>query len=73
MKPILALGILLLALGVGMLAYQGISYTQQKNVAQLGPLHVTKEERTTIHLPPVLGVTAVGVGAVLIVAGVRRG
>ena len=72
MKPILACGILLLALGVGMLAYQGFSYTQQENVAQLGRVHVTKEERKTVRLPPVLGATAVGVGAILIVAGVRR-
>jgi hypothetical protein len=68
----LVFGILLLALGVGVLAYQGISYTQQEHVAQLGRVHVTKEERKTIQLPPVLGVTVVGVGAVLIVAGVRR-
>lgn len=72
MRSLLVFGILFLVLGVGMLAYQGFSYTQQENVAQLGRVHVTKEERKTIQLPPVLGATAVGVGAILIVAGVRR-
>lgn len=72
LKPILAVGILLLASDVGMLAYQGISYTQQENIAQLGPVHVTKGESKTIHLPPVLGATAVGVGVIPIVAAVRR-
>jgi len=38
MKPILVIGLVLLAVGVAMLAYQGISYTRQEQVAQLGPL-----------------------------------
>jgi hypothetical protein len=72
MKSILVFGILLLALGVGMLVYQSISYTQRKNIAQIGPVHVTKEESNTIRLPPLLGITAVGVGGALIVVGVRK-
>lgn len=72
MKSILAFGILLLVLGVVGLVYQSISYTKQENIAQLGPVRVTKEESKTIDLPPVLGVTAVGVGAILVVAAVRK-
>jgi hypothetical protein len=73
MKPMLILGIVLLALGIAMLAYQGIRYTRQEQVAQLGPLRITTEERKTIPLPPLAGAAAVGLGAILIVVGVRRG
>jgi len=73
MKPILVIGIVLLAVGIAMLAYQGISYTRREQVAQLGPLRVTTEERKTLPLSPAAGAAAVGLGAILIVMGVRRG
>jgi hypothetical protein len=73
MKPVLVVGILLLAVGVGMLAYQGISYTRHEEVAKLGPVRVTTEERKTIPLPPLLGAAAIGLGVILIVVGARRG
>ena len=73
MKPILVIGIVLLAVGIAMLAYQGISYTRQEQVAQLGPLRVTTEKRKTLPLSPTAGAAAIGLGATLIVLGVRRG
>ncbi len=73
MKSTLILGIVLLLVGVLVLAYQGITYTQQSRVAQLGPVQITTKERKTIPLPPALGATALGVGVILIVVGVRRG
>jgi hypothetical protein len=72
MKPILVIGIALLAVGIAMLAYKGISFTRQEQVAQVGPLRVTKEERQSLPLSPVAGAAAVGLGAILIVVGVRR-
>jgi hypothetical protein len=72
MKPTLVIGIVLLAVGIAMLAYQGISFTRQEQVAQLGPLRVTTEERKTLPLSPVAGAAAVGLGAILIVVGIRR-
>jgi len=73
MKPIRNIGIVLLVVGIAMLAYQGISYTRQEQVAQLGPVRVTKEERKTFPLPPVAGAAAAGLGTILIVVGIRRG
>lgn len=72
MRPVMAIGIVLLVLGIAMLAYQGISFTQQEHVAQVGPVHVTKEEKKTIPFPPILGAAAVGVGAILVFAGLRK-
>ena len=73
MKPILVIGLVLLAVGVAMLAYQGISYTRQEQVAQLGPLRVTTEKRKTFPLSPAAGAVVAGLGAILIVVGVRGG
>ena len=73
MKPILVIGLVLFAVGVAMLAYQGISYTRQEQVAQLGPLRVTTEERKTLPLSPAAGAVVAGLGAILIVLGVRGG
>ncbi len=72
MKSILILGVVLVIAGVLALTYQGITYTQQKQVAQVGSVHLTTRERKSIPLPPALGVAAVGVGAMLIVVSVRR-
>jgi hypothetical protein len=55
-----------------MLGYQGITYTQQEDVAKVGPVRVTKEENKTIPLPPVLAFGAMAAGAILIFAAMRR-
>ena len=62
-------GIILVILGIVSLTYQGISYTTRRQVAQVGPLHATKEEHKTIPLPPVLGGLAIAGGVVLLFAG----
>ena len=38
------LGILLIVVGALVLAYQGINYTREKKVVDMGSLHVTKED-----------------------------
>jgi uncharacterized membrane protein HdeD (DUF308 family) len=66
------LGITLVVLGVIALAYQGLTYTTQKKVVDIGPIQATKEERHTIPLPPILGVLALVGGIVVVISG-RRG
>lgn len=69
MKTTTVLGIILVVLGIISFAYQGINYTTNKKVVDLGPVHATKEEHHTIPLPPVLGGLALIGGVVLVVAG----
>jgi uncharacterized membrane protein HdeD (DUF308 family) len=69
MKGTSVAGILLIVLGVIALAYQGISYTTQKKVLDIGPIQATKEEHKTIPLPPVIGAVALIGGVVLLFAG----
>ena len=72
MKPIALIGVVLIGLGVLALAYQGVTYTSRETVIDLGPLQATAEREKTIPLPPVLGIVAVGAGAMLLIAGGRR-
>src|SRR5688572_33276917 len=46
MKPITIVGILLIILGVVALAYQGITYTSNEKVVDLGPLKVEAKRRS---------------------------
>jgi uncharacterized membrane protein HdeD (DUF308 family) len=65
------LGIALLIVGVLALAYQGFSYTVPKKEIDLGPLQVTKEERHTVPLPPILGALAL-IGGIVVLVMDRR-
>ena len=53
MKPISWVGILLIVLGVLVLAYQGMNYTRQKKVLDVGSAHLTTETHERIPLPVV--------------------
>jgi len=72
MKPASWLGILLVAVGALLLVYQGIDYTRQKNVLDVGSVHVTADTHERIPVPPIVGGLALVGGVVLLVAGARN-
>jgi hypothetical protein len=72
MKPITLAGIVLVILGVLALAYQGISYTRQEKVLDIGPIHATAEKHEQIPLPPILGGLMLAGGIALLVTGARQ-
>lgn len=72
MKPMTIVGVVLVVLGVVALVYQGVTYTSRETVIDIGPLHATADRERTLPLPPVLGITAVAGGLVLLVAGARK-
>jgi uncharacterized membrane protein len=69
MKSISWVGILLIVLGALVLAYQGINYTRQKKVLDVGSVHLTTETHERIPLPPILGGLALVGGVILVVMG----
>lgn len=73
MKPVTIVGIVLIILGVVALALQGISWTTQEKVVDVGPVKVTTEKERTLPLPPLAGGIAVAAGIVLVIVGARRG
>ena len=68
----LVVAILLIALGIVALAYQGITYTSMGKAFDLGPMHVTTERTHRIPLPPILGAIALIGGIVLLVVERKR-
>ena len=69
MKTATIAGIVLLILGVVSLAYQGITYTTQKKVVDIGPIHATEDQKHNIPLPPVIGGILLVGGIVLLMTG----
>jgi hypothetical protein len=70
MKTATLIGIFLLFLGFGALAYQAYSYTGRGEILELGPGGASAESRT-IPVPPVVGVLGVIGGAALLWATAR--
>ena len=71
MKGSTILAIVLIAIGVIALAYQGITYTTQKKIIDIGPLQATTEEHHTIPLPPIIGIAALIGGVAVLLLGKR--
>jgi hypothetical protein len=65
MKPI---AIILIVLGIAMLVFKGFSYTQEKNVADIGPVEINKTEHKTVGWPIYAGVIALLAGGALLIA-----
>jgi len=72
MKPTIIVAIILIALGIAALAYQGINYTTRENVVDLGPIKVTAEKTKTIPLTPIVGAIVIVGGIVLLVMGMKK-
>ena len=66
MKNLLLVSLLMIILGVVALTYQGITYTTTEKAIDIGPLQITAERTHTIPLLPILGVTAIIGGVVLL-------
>jgi hypothetical protein len=71
MKSTALIGIVLVVLGGLALAYQGITYTRNKNVVDLGPLQVKTEYHERIPLPPIFGGLALAGGVVVLIVGTK--
>ena len=72
MKTTTLFAIILIALGVVALGYEGITYTTKEKVIDIGPLKVTEEKTKTFPLPPIVGAIALVGGIVLLVVGNRK-
>lgn len=72
MTPTTSLGLALILLGVVAFAYQGITYTTQNKIIDIGPLQGTVDQKETIPLPPIAGGLALAGGVALLIMGARK-
>jgi hypothetical protein len=72
MKPIMIIGLILIVLGVGALAYKGITYTTQEKIIDIGSIQASADVQKTIPLSPILGGLSLVGGIVLVVVGRKK-
>jgi uncharacterized membrane protein YidH (DUF202 family) len=65
------IGILLIVLGLGGLAYGGLSWTRKDKVVDLGPVQVTRDKTESVPIPPIAGAACLLAGAAMLVADSR--
>jgi UDP-N-acetylmuramyl pentapeptide phosphotransferase/UDP-N-acetylglucosamine-1-phosphate transferase len=66
-------GIILIAIGILALVYQGFSYTQTKQDAKLGPIEINHQETHNVPVPPIIGGVCIVAGVAALAVGGRSG
>ena len=67
MRPLGWVGVVLIAAGAIILVMRGVSYTKSRDAVDMGPLHLSTEQKGFV--PPYVGVIAIVVGAGLLFVG----
>jgi hypothetical protein len=60
------IAIVLIVLGILGLAYGGFTYTQSSHDANVGPIHVSLQEKKTVPIPVWAGAGAIVLGGLLL-------
>ena len=66
------LGIILIVVGILMAVFKEVSFTREKEVADLGPIELNKKERETVGWPTYAGIAIAVCGVVVLVASRRK-
>lgn len=66
------LGIILVVAGILMLVFGNISFTQEKKLADIGPVEINKKEKKTIAWPNYAGIIAIAGGILVIVTSNKK-
>jgi hypothetical protein len=72
MKTQSIVGIVLIAIGIIALGYQGFTYTTREKAIDLGPIQVTTEKTRTFPLPPIVGGVALIGGILLLITAGKK-
>lgn len=72
MKPIMLIGLVLIVLGIGALAYKGVTYTTREKIIDIGPFEASADTRKTIPLSPIVAGAAIAGGVVLVIIGRKK-
>jgi uncharacterized membrane protein HdeD (DUF308 family) len=72
MRGLFALGIVLLLVGLAVLAWPAIPYTERKKAVDIGPIEVQTETEKHVFVPPLVGIAVAASGIALIALGRRN-
>ncbi len=72
MRGLALLGIILILLGIGGLAFDHFSYSETKPVLTAGPIQINSQEEHTISFPLIGSIVVLIAGVALVIAGRRR-
>jgi hypothetical protein len=72
MKPLVVIGIVLALIGVVALTYPAFTTTETKNVANVGPVQINKNEEQTHVIPPIASGIVLALGIGLIAGGLLQ-
>jgi uncharacterized membrane protein YidH (DUF202 family) len=72
MRNLMAVGVLLVVLGIVGLVVQNVHFTETKKVVDIGPLQVNSEEHHNVPIPTIAGVIAVIAGLGMVFAAKRN-
>lgn len=65
-------GFVLIVVGIAMLLFRGFSFTQEKEVVDIGPVEINKKEKKNVNWPLYAGGIVAAVG-VFMVLGSKKG
>ena len=68
MRNLMAVGVVLIVLGIAGLIVENVTFTETKNVVDIGPLEINTEEEHNVPIPTIAGIIAVLAGFGLIFA-----
>lgn len=71
MRHLLLVGFVLVVLGIAGLIVQNVTFTETKQVLDVGPLQLRTEEQHDVPIPTIAGLTAVIAGLGMIFASRR--
>jgi len=72
MRFLVIVGLVFVVAGIAALGYQGFTYFTHDQVAQFGPVQITQDRAHTVWLPPIVGITALVVGGLLVLLGYKQ-
>lgn len=67
-----AFGIILIVAGIAMLIFRGISFTQEKEVVDLGPVEINKKEKKSVNWPLYAGVVVTLAGVLVTISANKK-
>lgn len=66
------LGIILAIVGIAMMVFTGFNFTTEKEVLDVGPVEINKQEEHSVGWPMYAGGIVAGLGVVLAIAGAKK-